>query len=208
MATEASPTTLGERFAAAIAAIDAANAADPNEVTIGDVTGPKELVHGRMMSAWIAQLTPGAGEALQLAARGHHIRRWERPRSNYESGRAGYLRWRTELHDFHAAAMADILRVAGYDDAAIARVSDILHKRGLGRDAEVQSFEDALALVFIETQMHDLAARLDEATMVRALARTWRKMSDHGRDAARSIPIAPEDRALLERAIASATNEG
>ena len=43
----------------------------------------------------------------------------------------------------------------------IARVQDLVRKRGLGKDPEVQTLEDALCLVFIETQLRDLAARLD-----------------------------------------------
>src|SRR5207237_7457499 len=121
------------RHARAIAAIDAANALDPNSIEAGGVSGPKELVHARMMTAWIERLTPAAGEALLLAARSHHIRRWEVPRRTYPEGRGGYLRWRTDLHGFHAQATAAILAAEGYDEATITRVSELLHKRGLGR---------------------------------------------------------------------------
>ena len=35
-------------------------------------------------------------ETLLLAARAHHLRRWELPRDSYPVGRAGYLRWRRD----------------------------------------------------------------------------------------------------------------
>ena len=39
-----------ERFRAAIAAIDGANSADPNTLTINGVSRPKELAHAEMMT--------------------------------------------------------------------------------------------------------------------------------------------------------------
>jgi len=193
-----------ERHARAIAAIDAANARDPNAIEAAGVAGPKELVHARMMTAWIERLVPEPGEALLLAARAHHIRRWEVPRSTYPEGRGGYLRWRTDLHRFHAEATAAILADEGYDEATIARVSELLHKRGLGRDPEVQALEDALALVFLETQFSAFAARTDRAKTIDILRRTWRKMSAAGHDAALTLAgsLEAEDRALLEAALA------
>ena len=56
------------------------------------------------------------------------------------------------------------MRGHGWDEATIARVEDLVHKRGLGKvsDADVQALEDALCLVFIETQYDELAAKLDD----------------------------------------------
>ena len=63
--------------------------------------------------------------------------------------------------------MGEILRGVGYDDDTIARVQDLVRKRGLGKDPEVQTLEDALCLVFLETQFDDLAARLDPEKLAR-----------------------------------------
>ena len=86
-----------ERFARAIAAIDAGNADDPNVVTIRSRTGPKEILHAELVTEWVVRLDPDATEPLLLAARGHHFRRWTVPRSTAPAGRAGYLRWRKSL---------------------------------------------------------------------------------------------------------------
>src|SRR5690606_23738600 len=102
-----------------------------------------------MMTRWVARLSPDASEALHLAARAHHIRRWEVPRNTYPEGRQGYLQWRSDLHGVHAGHAAAILREHGYDEAMIDRVGAIISKRGLRRDPEVQVFEDALSLVFL-----------------------------------------------------------
>src|SRR5262245_50250813 len=123
-----------ERLGRAIAAIDAANGADPNVVTIRGETGPKELLHAEMVSAWVDQLRPDADEALRLAARGHHFRRWTSPRSSFPAGRANYLRWRRQLHKQQADELGALLTECGYDDATIGRVQALVRKEGLGHD--------------------------------------------------------------------------
>src|SRR5439155_1201941 len=113
---------IDERFEQTIAAIDAANAEDPHD---------KELRHAELATAWVRRLRPEASEALLLAARGHHIRRWAIPRSSYPEGRRGYLRWRRDLQRAHAADLAGILAAEGYDEATVARVQDIVQKKQL-----------------------------------------------------------------------------
>lgn len=174
------------RFDRAIAAIDATNAADPNEVVVRGRSGPKEVLHAELVTAWVMQLRPDAGEALLLAARAHHLERWVIPRASYPAGRAGYLRWRRALHDLHAERTATILRGAGYDDDTIGRVADLVRKRDLAHDADTQTLEDALCLVFVETQLDELAARLAPDKLSGVLAKTLRKMSP------RAIELAAE----------------
>ncbi len=191
------------RFARALAAIDAANAEDPTRPVIRGVARPKELAHGEMVSAWVDRLRPDAPEALRLAARAHHLRRWRIPRSTYAPGREAYLRWRRDLHTFHAAEAAAILRDAGYDADTIARVEAIIRKERLATDPDVQSLEDGLALVFLETQLDAVDATVaDETKMVRILRRTLRKMTPAGRAAAREIPLSARGQALLHAALA------
>jgi hypothetical protein len=55
--------------------------------------------------------------------------------------------------------VAGILVAVGYEETTIARVQDLVRKRGLGTDADVQVLEDALCLVFVETQLHNPAYR-------------------------------------------------
>lgn len=189
-----------DRFARAIAAIDAANAQGPEVVVVRGREGPKEVLHAELATEWVRRLRPGAGEALLLAARGHHLRRWAVPRASYPAGRAGYLRWRRELHGRHARELGALLEGVGCDPATIARVQAIVRKEGLGSDPEVQTFEDALCLVFVETQLADVAARLEPATVRRVLAKTTAKMSAAGRAALAELPLPAEVRALLDAA--------
>ena len=191
------------RFERAIAAIDAANAGDPETLTLHGKTVAKEQTHAEMATRWVERLRPNPSEALLLAARAHHVRRWERPRKDYPEGRHGYLRWRRDLQEFHAEIAGGILRDEGYDEAAVDRVGAIIRKRGLGRDPEVQALEDALSLVFLETQLHQFSPEHDEAKVVEILRKTWRKMSPAAQQAALTFEFAPEDRRLIEAAIST-----
>jgi len=197
-----------DRLRATLAAIDAANAGDPHTIAVRGRIRAKEQAHSELVSEWIARLAPRASETLQLAGRAHHLRRWEIPRADYPAGREGYLRWRRALHDFHAEQASAILAEHGYDPAEIRRVSDLLHKRGLARrDRDAQVLEDALCLVFLETQYREIAERLDEEKLLDVTAKTLRKMSDRAKELALELPLDPLDLATIRRAAGVAERE-
>lgn len=189
------------RFQRAIERIDAANAEDPNTLAINGERRPKELTHARMLSEWIRRLRPDASEELLLAARAHHIRRWAIARDTFPAGRRGYLRWRTALHGLHAAETGEILSEVGYAPEIVARVQQLVRKHNLRRDAEVQTLEDGLCLVFLETQLSALRKEHPEDKIVDILRKTWAKMSETGRRLALELVLPREDRALVERAL-------
>lgn len=197
----------GARFEQALAAIDARNADDPSTIEVRGTLRPKELAHAELMTAWVQRLDPAATEAQLLAARAHHLRRWSVPRADYPAGRAGYLRWRTTLRKQHAAEVAEVLAEVGYDAGTIERVRAIVDKQGLGTDGvsadrAVQVHEDALCLVFLETQLAATADQLGDEKMIDVIQKTARKMSPAGLALAAELPLGPRERALLERALA------
>ena len=51
------------------------------------------------------------------------------------------------------------MTVEGYDETTAARVQDIVQKKQLATDPEVQAFEDALCLVFLQDQLDEFAGR-------------------------------------------------
>jgi hypothetical protein len=184
----------------ALAAIDAANSDDPHVIVVDGVERPKELAHAELMTRWVRTLDPDCSDEQLIAARAHHLRRWTIPRSSYPEGRSGYLRWRTALKRQHADEVGAILRVAGYGDDAIARVQAIVSKQGLGRDPAVQVHEDALCLVFLETQFDELTGKLGEDKTIDVLRKTAKKMSPAGLDAARGLRFSTAAAELLEHA--------
>ncbi len=189
------------RFERAIELIDEANSADPTVLIVNEQPRPKELAHAEIATEWVRRLRPDADEALLLAARAHHIRRWKMPRSSYPEGRKGYLRWRADLQKFHAREAEVILRECGYDAGTIARVQQIVQKHRLGRDPDVQVLEDGLCLVFLETQLTALVEQLPEETMANVLRKTWKKMSEEAREHALALDMSPAVRELVLRAL-------
>ena len=192
------------RLDEALRRFDEANAQDPNTELIGGQPMPKELVYGQRMSARLAGFAPDAPETVKLAARAQHIRRWEVPRDSYPEGRAGYLKWRTDLHKRHAEIAGEIMGDAGYDAEPIDRVQTLLRKRGRKTDPDVQLMEDVICLVFLEHYFHDFAPKHDEEKLIPIVQKTWKKMSDRAHEAALQLDYAPEDLAVIQKALQSA----
>ncbi|MEL7207854.1 MAG: DUF4202 domain-containing protein [Actinomycetota bacterium] len=190
------------RFEQAIAAIDAANADDPNTIEFRGEVRPKELAHAELMTSWVQRLDPDATEAQRLAARAHHLRRWVVPRDTYPEGRAGYLRWRRDQKARHAEEVGEILLAAGYDEGTVDRVGQVIRKEGLGDDPQVQVHEDALCLVFLQTQFDPVAEQLGDDKTVDVVAKTLRKMSETAWEIALGLDLSDHGRSLVEAAVA------
>jgi hypothetical protein len=186
---------------AAFAAIDEANAGDPDTIVVQGERCPKEQAHAEMAVAWVRRLVDAPSDALLLAARAHHVRRWEIPRSSEPEGRAGYLRWKRRLQQHHADVAGEVLAGVGADAALVERVRSLVRKERLKTDPEVQALEDALCLVFVETQFGELADQLGDDHMVEVVAKTLRKMSAAGRAAALELPLDAGAVAIVGRAL-------
>jgi hypothetical protein len=193
------------RLEAALAAFDEANADDPNRVEAEGLEWPKELLYARQMNRWLERFAPDASEALQLAARCQHIRRWDIPRDSYPRDRVGYLKWRTDLKHMHARIAGEILEKAGYEADMIARVQSLLKKERLKSDPEAQTLEDVVCLVFLENWFAEFSRRHEPCKVIDIVAKTWKKMSPAGHRAALALAEGlPRDaRALVERALAT-----
>ena len=184
------------RLARAIERIDAANREDP--------TGEAET-YGRRMTDWLERLAPDASDALRIAARAQHIRRWQIPRAEYPRTRAGYLKWRSALYDFHADQAEAILRGVGFgdDDDTIPRVRKMLRKKGMRDDSEVQTLEDVACLVFLEHYFAPFVAEndYDDEKLAGIVHKTWRKMSARAHEAALGVDLPERERAIVAMAL-------
>ncbi len=189
------------KFEEAIRRFDEENSRDPHREDAEGASHPRELLYARRLTDWVKRLSPQASETLLLAARCQHLCRWEIPRASYEMTRAGYLRWRAELKEFHAKKSAEILREVGYSEDVIAQVQDLNRKKNLGRDPECQVIEDALCLVTLQYQLTDLIGKTDPGKMVGILQKTWKKMSDQARAEALKLPFSEEEKAVIGRAL-------
>jgi hypothetical protein len=191
------------RLERALDRFDALNAQDPHTELVEGRPEPKELIYARRMTDWLRRLEPNASVPLQLAARGQHLMRWHIPRATFPKDRAGYIRWRTTLYDFHADRAAEVLRAVGYDDATIERVRSLIRKQNLKSDVEAQTLEDVICLVFLENYFADFARDHDEEKLVKILRKTWKKMSDRGHAAALKLNLGPRELELIGKALES-----
>jgi Domain of unknown function (DUF4202) len=189
------------RFAHVIAAIDNANARDPHVVQTDGGAVPAELLYGHRMSDALAHMAPDASELLRIAARGQHIERWTSPRAGYPPGRAGYLKWRNDLKEFHARRLGEIMAAAGYGPHDAARVGAIVRKERLRSDPEVQMLEDVVCIVFLKHYLADFMGKTDDAKLARILAQTWNKMSAQGHAHAGKLDLPSVVLALLRRGL-------
>lgn len=193
--------TPADQLQATLAAFDTANQQDPNIEIVAGQSVPKEWIYGQRMSEHLKNFCPDASVVLQLAARSQHICRWKIPRSDYPMDRQGYKRWRSDLAQFHGDTAAVIMHDHGYDDATIQRVKDLLLKRGLKRDDEVQTLEDVICLVFLEYYLEDFAAKHDEEKLIDIIRKTWNKMSPKGHEAALRLPLSATMLQLVTKAL-------
>jgi len=191
-----------ERFQAAYARFDAANGEDPRRIVFQGREYPFELLYAQRMTHWLERLVPDASEVLRLAARSQHICRWQIPRTEYTIDRAGYYQWRIRLYGFHAETAGAILREVGYDEATVTRVEQLLQKKNLKSDPEMQLLEDVICLVFLEHYFADFSKEHEPDKVVTILRKTWVKMSPRGQAAALKLDMPVEARRLVEQALA------
>lgn len=187
------------RFETAMAQFDALNSEDPNQTVEDGLPHPKELLYAERMTKRLAAFAPDASEALQLAARCQHIQRWKIPRSEYPKDRIGYKRWRNALMQFHAQTAGSVLQETGYDEDTINRVQHLVKKKGLKSDAETQTLEDVICLVFLEHYALDFAQQHTAEKVLKILQKTWIKMSSAGQQAAFELALPDAVRDLLEQ---------
>ena len=191
------------RLAATLAAFDDANRQDPNQELVDGQPQPKEWIYAQRMSEHLHRFCANPSEALQLAVRSQHICRWKIPRSDYPMDKSGYKKWRMDLAKLHGEIAGEIMAAQGYDNDMIERVKDLLLKRGLKRDEEVQMLEDVVCLVFIEHYLEDFASKHDEAKLIDIIRKTWNKMSPQGHEAALKLPLSGAMLALVGKALAA-----
>lgn len=191
-----------QRFRQALRKFDAVHREDPRQVEVNGRKVAWSLLYHERLTHWVRCLEPDASEPLLLAARCQHLRRWTVPRSSYPADRTGYKNWRRTLARFHAQEAAKILDEVGYDQTTIDRLQELLQKLRLKLDPEVQLFEDAICLVFLENEFSDFALKHDDQKLTRILQKTWNKMSPRGQAEARDLLETLPDRSrnLLERA--------
>lgn len=182
---------------------DAYNQKDPHIFIWGDLSYPQEYFLAVKLYEWVLKLNPDANEELLLASRSQHIGRWEIPRESYPEGREAYLKWRKDLALFHAEKASSIMKEVGYNDEQIARVRQIILKQKLKVDADVQTMENALCLVFLEFQYEDFSPKYPAEKVVNILRKSLLKMDSHGHQFALALNFSEQGLHYINEALNS-----
>ena len=189
------------RFQNALQRIDAANAKDPNKVVIDDTIVAKELLYSDRMLNRLMDFAPDASEAIQIAAKGQHICRWEIARNTYPMDRVGYLKWREALKKFHASKTTSILKEVGYENAFIDRVCFLIEKKLIKKHTETQSLEKVICLVFLEYYLEEFILKHDTEKLKNIIIKTWNKMSEKGQKTALTLSFSTASLQLIKEAL-------
>ena len=189
---------MNEHLARALAKIDEIHADDPTRTSDGRA---RETIYAERMTHWLERVDPAASEALRVAVRAQHLARWRLPRDAYPEGRVGYLAWRKDAREKHAADVRAIVLDVGYDDVFAARVASLVMKKDRSRDAEAQSLEDCACLVFLELDYGDFVSKYDDAKVIDVVKKTWAKMSARARDEASTLALEGRPARLVRDAI-------
>lgn len=192
-----------ENLEKALEEIDRFNSQDPRQEITDKGAQPQELIYSKRLTEWVLKLDPQASEALRIAARGQHIGRWTIPRDQYPAGRDGYLRWRDDLKSFHAEKIGAILHDVGYEEDFIEQVRALISKNNTKNDTDAQTLEDALCLVFFETQFMELMKKTPVDKMKIIVRKTWKKMGANGREIALQMKLPFEEKRFLEDTLAA-----
>ncbi|MGP9796855.1 DUF4202 domain-containing protein [Halomonas sp. 86] len=189
------------RLEQVLTALDQLHSEDPKTANVADEPLPAELLYAQRMSKWLAHLNQTPSECLQIAVRAQHLQRWQVAREAYLEGRVGYLTWRRDQGIRAGDTAAQLMREAGYSAEDAERVITLITKKGLGRDADVQTLEDCACLVFLENYFADFSRKVEHDHMVRIIQKTWRKMSPQAHELALALPMSPASAALVKEAL-------
>lgn len=179
------------------------NKQDPRSFTWEGITYPQEYFFALKLYEWVLKLNPNADEELLLASRSQHIGRWEIPREDYPEGREAYLKWRRDMAQHHAHIVAGLMIKAGYSEQQIERVKQIILKQRIKVDADVQTMENAVCLVFLEFQYEDFRKRYenDPEKMIDILRKSLLKMDAYGHGFALQLPYSAGGLELVQQAV-------
>ncbi len=188
---------------AAFELFDAYNRNDLRTFEWEGASYPQEYFFALKLHERVLMLDPHASEELLLASRCQHIGRWEMPRESYPDGREAYLKWRKDLALHHAEIASGLMRQAGYADEQISRVTEILLKKRIKVDGDVQTMENALCLIFLEFQYEDFRKKYanDPEKMINILYRSLLKMDAHGHAFALKLAYSEGGAELVQAAL-------
>lgn len=185
----------------AIQKLSAAHLLDPNPVSWNEEVYPAEWLYIQRVADRLAVFCPSASENLKLAAHCQHLYRWEVERNTFPEGRIGYYKWRNYLSEYQAMKAREILLQCGYDTDTTEQVKAIVKKENIQSNAEAQTLEDVVCLVFMEFYLDEFIQEKSELNMLEIIRKTWNKMSEKGHEGALKINFTNTTYLIVKQAL-------
>ena len=89
----------------------------------------------------------------------------------------------------------------GYHKEMIAKVAALLLKKNLKKNAETQTLEDVVCLVFLEFYLTKFSEKYAEVKLIEIIQKTWKKMSIGGHKVALELELPYKTNALIRKAL-------
>jgi len=182
--------------------IDELNGMDPNRLVQDGAETSKEILYSERMTERLHSFHEDPVDILQIASRAQHIQRWKISRQDYPINREGYKNWREDLALHHSDLTADLMKEEGYSAEKIDEVRELLTKKNLKTNPNVQILEDVICLVFLEHYFEDFAKKHAEKKLISIVKKTWGKMSDHGHQVALALNLSDAAKDIVGKALA------
>ena len=181
--------------------IDEINSQDPRDP-------PIELEYGKRMTRVLERYDPNAQDTVKIACRAQHIARWRIPRTNFPEGKVGYLNWRKSLYALHSEIIRNLLdKAGGFSSEEITKIGELVGKEWDFKnenDPDAHAVEDVAALVFLEFYFPAFTDKLNQKDKIVDIVRkTWRKMSEKGKQQALNLNLPPAQLEIVVQAINS-----
>ena len=192
---------MSHRLEQVLTALDQLHSEDPKTTNVADEPLPAELLYAQRMSKWLAHLNQAPSECLQIAVRAQHLQRWQVAREAYPEGRVGYLTWRRDQGIRAGDTAAQLMREAGYSTEDAERVITLITKKGLGRDADVQTLEDCACLDFWKLLCPIFRARSNMTIWCELFKKPGARCHPKAHELALALPMSPASAALVKEAL-------
>ncbi|KAF3930213.1 hypothetical protein ABW20_dc0103180 [Dactylellina cionopaga] len=206
MSSSSAPATLSDPsvFLRAKEIIDAAHREDPSG---------QEIIYAdnveKFLRILVAPREPSGVEV--IAGRCQHLRRFLHPRATYPAGKPGYLRWRRDLYTLQADYSTTLLSPLSLSTSELSEIHNAVAKKDLLNKTKVHPttslLEDAAVLVFLSEEVEGFKQQheeYDEDKWAGIVKKTWRKLSDRGKEEAGKLLPGLEEglKKVVERVVA------
>lgn len=195
--------TMDEKIIEALNIFDQLYEQDPNTEIYNGKEYPKEYLYSLRMLETLSQIFKNANTVQVIAAKAHHLCRWEIPRTTFAKGKQGYLKWRQTLYKHQSEKATHVLTQLQFDKQTIEDIANAIQKKGLKQNFNTQVVEDVACIVFLKYYIDNFIKSHgnDEEKIIGIVKKTWDKMSPIAHDHALQIPYNKNTSAIIIKAL-------